>query len=163
MIDVTYVSLKHALDAEARKELLESVRPRAGYALTEISDSSLTYMHQDHRISWSLDACSQYGIGTLDNLGEEILAGGCGEYGVLRFPSDFGWAQQDEALAFWKQILPVKPHRILFTSFELDMAYIQIANGMIVFVKLKWDGQDMEDAEVIKSIFTKIIESNRTK
>jgi hypothetical protein len=162
MIDVTYVSLKHALDADARKELLESVRPTAGYALTEVSDSSLTYVHQDPRTSWLMLTYTHDGIISHEVLGDDLLAGGCGEYGVLRFPNDLGWAKQDEALAFWTQILPVKPHRILFTYSELDCVYIQLANGMIVSLKLQWEGQDMENEDVIKTIFTKIIESNRT-
>ena len=156
------LSLKHALDAEVHNELLESIRPMSGYALTEITASSLTYVNQNPRVSWNLDVYSRDGIVSLDALGDVLLAGGFGEYGVLRFPNDFGWAQQDEALAFWTQILPVKPHQILFTAFELDRVFIQIANGMIVSLKLQCDGQDMEDAELIKTIFTKIIEANRT-
>ena len=162
MIDVTYTSLKHALDAEVDNEIIGSIRPMSGYALTRITDSSLTYVNQNPRVSWTLQFYSHDGIVSLDALGDVLLAGGFGEYGVLRFPNDFGWAQQDEALAFWTQILPIKPHQILFTTFELDMVFIQIANGTIASLKLQLDGQDMEDAELIKTIFTKIIEANRT-
>jgi hypothetical protein len=162
MIDVTYTSLKHALDAEVDNEIIGSIRPISGYALTRITDSSLTYVNQNPRVSWILHFYSHDWIVSLKALGEILLARGFGEYGVLRFPNQFGWAQQEEALAFWTQILPVKPYQILLATFELNMVFIQFANGTIVSLTLQLDGNDIEDADAIKTIFTKIIESNLT-
>jgi len=156
------LSLKHALDDATRSGLLESVRPTAGYALTEVSESRLTYLHQNPRISWQLITYTHSEIEEQDFLGEELLSGGLDLLGVLRFPNDFGWAKQDEALAFWTKVLPVQPHKIMFTFTELCCVYVQLQNGMIVSLWLNWDGDDIEDADAIKTIFTKIIESNQT-
>lgn len=156
------LSLKHSLDADVNKELLESVSPTAGYALTELSESRLTYLHQNPRISWHLFTYTRSEIEEQESLGEELLSGGLDLLGVLRFPNDFGWAKQDEALAFWTKVLPVRPHKIMFTFTELCCVYVQLQNGMIVSLWLKWDGDDIEDADAIKTIFTKIIETNHT-
>lgn len=156
------LSLKHVLDDATRSGLLESLRPTAGYALTEVSESRLTYLHQNPRISWKLITYTHREVEAQDELGDQLLCGGYDFLGVLRFPNDFGWAKQDEALAFWTKVLPVRPHKIMFTWTELCCVYVQLPNGLIVSLWLNWDGDDIEDADAIKTIFTKIIETNQT-
>ena len=162
MIQFAELSLKHVLDDATRSGLLESLRPTAGYAIKEVSESSLKYLHQNPRISWVLITYTHSEIEEQEFLGEELLSGGLDLLGVLRFPNDIGWAKQEEALAFWTKVLPVRPHKIMFTFIEMGCVYVQLLNGMIVSLWLHWDGENREDADAIKTIFTKIIETNQT-
>lgn len=156
------LTLRHALDDETRSGLLESLRPTAGYEIKEVCDASLKYRHQNPRVSWELITYTHCEVEAQEELGYQLLSGGFDLLGVLRCPSDFGWAKQDEALAFWTKVLPLKPFKILFTFTELYCVYVQLLNGMIVSLWLKWDGDDIEDADAIKTIFTKIIEYQKS-
>lgn len=156
------LSRKHALAVATRSGLLESVRPTAGYALTKVSEFMLTYPHQNPRISWHMTTYTQSEIEDMEFLGEKLLSGGFDLLGVLRFPNDIGYAKQDEALAFWTKVLPVRPQKIMFTIVETGLVFVQLQNGMIVSLLLHWDGAEFEDEAAIKTICTKIIESNRT-
>ncbi len=69
------LSQKHSLDADVHKELLESVSPTAGYSLTELSESRLTYLHQNPRISWHLVTYTRSEIEEQESLGEDLLSG----------------------------------------------------------------------------------------
>lgn len=153
---ISYVSLKHALDDSARHGLLDSLQPKNRYSLSEDIDEGLTYIHEDSRISWELITYTEEAVLAHGDLGQDLISGGTGGYGILRYPNDFDWVDQNEAMDFWTKVLPVTPGRILFTWTELCCVFIQLTNGMIVSLWLNWMGQEIEDFELIKTIFLDI-------
>ena len=153
---ISYVSLKHALDDSARHGLLESFQAKNGYSLAEMTDEGLTYVHEDPRLSWSLKSFTMDDIDSMDELGQDLLAGGFGDYSILRYPKDQVLVEQNEAMDFWTKVLPVTPGRILFTWTELCSVIIQLTNGMIVSLDLSWKRGPMEDLELVKTIFLDI-------
>ena len=153
---ISYVSLKHALDDSARHGLLDSLQPKNGYSLAEMTDEGLTYVHEDPRLSWSLKSLTMYNIDSMDELGQDLLAGGFGDYSILQYPKDQVLVEQNEAMDFWTKVLPVTPGRILFTWTELCNVIIQLTNGIIVSLTLSWKGGPMEDLELVKTIFLDI-------
>jgi hypothetical protein len=159
---ISYVSLKHAFDESSRIGLLESLQPQNGYSLFEVNDEGVTYIHEDPRLSWSLKSFTLDTIDLMDELGQDLLNGGFGEYSILRYPKDQVIVEQDEAMAFWTKVLPVTPIRILFTWTELCCVFIQLTNGMIVDLTLSWKGGPMEDLELVKTIFLDIAKVNLT-
>ncbi len=159
---ISYMSLKHALDDSLRNGLLESLQPKNGYSLAEVNNEGVTYIHEDPRLSWSLKSFTMDNIVSMDDLGQDLLTGGFGEYSILRYPNDQVLVEQNEAMVFWTKVLPVTPGRILFTWTELCSAIIQLTNGMIVSLTLSWKGGPMEDLELVKTIFLDIAKVNLT-
>lgn len=162
MKKVTYPNLDALRNEASQIELSASVRPFNSYDINVDTYTSITYVHADTRISWRLWIHTEDEVLSLEVLGDNLLAGGYGEYGILRFPDHFAWASQKEALGFWTRILPVRPHKILFTFMELHCVYVQLDNGMIGRFDLQWNRNDIEEVEFVKTIFLLIIESTKT-
>jgi hypothetical protein len=160
MAPLANASAKSVFDGPVRSALLSVCNPNAGFCLTIAGDATLTFAHQNPRISWSgcfLD--SEY-LDQLGELGQILRDGGADEFALLRFPKRFAWGDQVEALAFWQPLLPVNVTRILFTPLDMNYIYVQMESGHIMYLDLQHDGEDVYDDELIEELFIQIFEAN---
>jgi hypothetical protein len=160
MFDIRVLGAEDVLLTDRMASFKSSVLPQKGFRLTHVSGSSITYSGPNN-ITWRTVVVDDYMFDQLGELRDTILDGGAKELAVLRFPCGIAWAEHDEALAFWQQLLPVKVVRVLFTSMNMRDVYVQLTSGHILNACLFWDGEDVKDVSLDHRIVMKIIESQQ--
>lgn len=160
MAPLANATAKSVFAGPVRSAFLDECNPKAGFSLTIAGDASLTFAHQNPRISWSGCLLDSEYLDQLGELGQILRDGGADELALLRFPKRFAWGDHVEALAFWQPLLPVTVTRILFTPIDMNYIYVQLESGNIMYLDLQHDGEDVYDDELIEEMFIQIFEAN---
>ena len=160
MLDIKVLGAEDVLVTERRASFIHSLKPENGFSLSQVLGNCITYLGPN-KITWYGVIVDDYMFDQIGDVTNTIWDGGAKDLAILRFPCGFGWAEHDEALAFWLQVLPVNASRILFTSTEMNYVYLQLASGHIMNLTLQCDGEFVNDQAVISSLFVQIIESQQ--
>jgi hypothetical protein len=160
MLDIRVLGAEDVLLTDRMASLKSSLLPENGFRLTHVSGSSITYSGPNN-ITWHTVVVDDYMFDQIGELRDTIWDGGAKDLAILRFPCGFGWAEHDEALAFWQQLLPVKIVRVLSTSMNMRDVYVQLTSGHILNAYLFWDGEEVYDETLVNSIFMQIIQSQQ--
>jgi hypothetical protein len=158
MSKIEFLNAWDALASPRHTAFVDGVSPVNGFTLSDVDGHDLVYFHANDRISWSGWILDSNYLDSLEDLGTSLRAGGADELAILRFPRKFGWADPKEALAFWQPLLPVNAARIMFTPMDMNYIYLQLASGHILYLDLKWDGEDVYNDDLIQAIFLHIVD-----
>lgn len=158
MQKVEFLTAWDVLAGPRHTAFVDAVSPVNGFTLSDVDGHDLIYFHANDRISWSGWILDSNYLESLEMLGTILLAGGADELAILRFPRKFGWADPKEALAFWQPLLPVNVARIMFTPMDMNYIYVQLVSGHILYLDLKWDGEDVYGDDLVQAIFLHIVD-----
>jgi hypothetical protein len=158
MSKIEFLTAWDVIGGPRHSAFVDAVSPVNEFTLSDVDGHDLMYFHANDRISWSGWILDSNYLDSLEMLGTTLRAGGADELAILRFPRKFGWADPKEALAFWQPLLPVNAARIMFTPMDMNYVYVQLASGHILYLDLKWDGEDVDNDDLIQAIFLHIVD-----
>lgn len=161
MLKIEFLSAWDVLAGPRHSAFVDAVAPVNEFTLSDVDGQLLNYVHSNERISWSGSFLNTNDLDELEILGDIFRAGGDSEIVVAEFHNRINLVDPNEALGFWKQVLPIDAARIMYSHMSMECVYVQLTSGHILSLDLIHDGEDVYDEMLVREIFVQIIESQQ--